>query len=88
MTRITESDIWRVLVPINNKLTGNRKLTVEWAYGKPRAYEVDDRTPNVQKREVSPRLTKPQMYDWLCGFEEALDFAENPNYDERGRISK
>jgi hypothetical protein len=87
MTRITESDIWRVLVPINNKLTGNRKLTVEWAYGKPRAYEVDERTLTLS-REVSPRLTKPQMYDWLCGFEEALDFTENPNYDDHGRVCK
>ena len=45
-------------------------LTVGWAYGRPRVYA------NQQSVEVSPRLPKPQLQEWLWAFEKGWQAAK------------
>jgi hypothetical protein len=68
MARKTRRDLVQVAAVINNqlKLAGDdRRVTIEWAYGQPRACFGDC-------TDLSPRLATGALYDWLCAFEGGL----------------
>ena len=74
--RVTKSDlIW--LQDNINKVLENRQndkeLYVSYAYGRPRATLFSRSTGNMID-EISPRLPRPQMYDWLSAFYKGLTF--------------
>ncbi len=70
MYRTTKKDIENIAARIS-RLTG-KKIFIEYAYGKPRAYTQVDGSTGVC--ELSPRLPKPQLADWLWAFEKGLTF--------------
>lgn len=53
----------------------NKELYVGYAYSQPRVSVWDRKTGNML-RDISPRLSKPQMYDWLHAFLDGLTFDE------------
>jgi len=70
---IRRSDINGLVEKINLVLIergGQRLLSAEWAYGKPRVY-IRDKEGRLEK-ELSPRLSTGPMMDWLRAFSEGL----------------
>ncbi len=55
-------------------MTGSH-LCIQYAYGQPRV--VNEKFD----RNVSPRLSKPKLYEWLGGFEEALQLMNEKRFD-------
>ena len=72
--RTTAKDIMQIQSVINHTLEYQGKterVSVEWAYGRPRAYLRS--TPGGSLlRELSPRLSTGPMADWLTAFEKGL----------------
>lgn len=74
--RITKKDLEQIEKVINGKLERNdsdRRVYIEWAYGRPRAYLVPADNPHVQERELSPRLPTGDLYRWLYAFDRGLN---------------
>jgi hypothetical protein len=77
MSRATQADIRQVETVINAELArsgSSARVTVEWAYGQPRAYVTDVTTPYTVQRELSYRLPMGQMLAWLDAFATGLCF--------------
>jgi hypothetical protein len=74
--RVKKSDLIAMEQRINrqlNKLNADFRVTVQWAYGQPRAYkcELTDRYGCLG--DLSPRLPMGQMYDWLGAYSYGLE---------------
>ena len=73
MTRRTKTDLLDLERIINRALTDYGyfwSVSVEWAYGKPRAYMLDEN--GYQQKELSPRLRTGLLYDWLSAWYSGL----------------
>lgn len=62
--RRTKADLDQI-VRVLETMTG-RAYRVEYAYGRPRLYEVIG--PSGACRDVSPRLPKSELYDWISAY--------------------
>ena len=62
--RVSQSDLERV-VRVINRVYG-AQIKIDWAYNKPRIATLDDR------KFLSPRLSRLEMWWWLDGYEKAL----------------
>jgi len=51
----------------------HKDLTIEYAYGKPIVYIANDDT---SVSNLSPRLSKPALWDWLDAFEAGIYYAD------------
>lgn len=72
MATVTRADLDQILTVLNRYHTPHGiTVTIEWAYGKPRAYWEDD----AGVHELSPRLSKAALYQWLSAYEEGLNMA-------------
>lgn len=74
MTRTTKKDLMQIQNVINNELKGQKKLervSVEWAYGQPRAY-LRWASDGELVGPLSPRLRTGHMLLWLYAFETGL----------------
>lgn len=78
-TRITNQDLENVTARIARKLS--LSIAIEYAYGRPRAYYASPK-PGTYYRELSPRLPKPALYEWLTAFESGIDAAWQAWKDE------
>lgn len=73
-----ESEIRGVVETINAKLLvggANWKIVIEYAYGRPRAFRQPLNRTGVW--DLSPRLPRPQMLEWLYAYRAGLDAIEN-----------
>lgn len=50
----------------------NWRISVEWAYGRPRAYKSPVEFPDRADKELSPRLPTGKMLLWLEAFLEGM----------------
>ena len=66
--RITEKVLRSFVEHINIRLSDPKKISIEWAYGQPRIYA------NGGSMELSHKLPTGEMYEWLLGFSEGLDY--------------
>lgn len=74
MTRTTKADLQRKEDLINRYLHKHGysvRLFVQYAYGRPRAYEYT--IANDMRRELSPRLPTGEMDLWLTAFAKGLE---------------
>lgn len=64
--RITDNDLSRMVNILNARTDQAYDFTIQYAYGKPRlhrkGYSVD----------VSPRLSKRELYEWIDAYLEGL----------------
>lgn len=75
MSRTTRKDLMQIQNVINNELEDQGKtdwVSVEWAYGRPRAYLRTGKPDSYMLCELSPRLSTGPMADWLTAFEAGL----------------
>ena len=73
--RTTKADIYNVQDLINKALTTEQyshRVSVEWAYGQPRAYLHPAGLPHNTYEELSPRLPTGEMYRWLWAYYKGL----------------
>lgn len=72
MRRINQDDVQRSVDRMNAFIKPDVPYRVEYAYGQPRVIQSDGRG----YINISPRLSKPQLVDWiytyLSGYELAL----------------
>lgn len=83
MPRITERDLDGVCETIR-KETGDATYSIGYTDGVPRLYRDNE------AREVSPRLPKPALYDWLWAYLDGIREGYNIAYIEylhNGRVS-
>jgi hypothetical protein len=66
MPRITERDLDGVCETIR-KATGNDSYRIAYAYGRPRLERAHP-TLTGAIEDISPRLPKPALYDWLWAY--------------------
>jgi hypothetical protein len=74
MKRTTAKDIMQIQKVINTALEYQGKterVSVEWPYGRPRAY-LREASDGDLLGELSPRLSTGPMADWLTAFEKGL----------------
>ncbi len=75
MTTTTKKELIHLQDLINSVLDKrgiDKEICVSWAYGQPRV-ELYSGSGDMQS-DLSPRLPKPQMYDWLHAFYQGLTF--------------
>jgi hypothetical protein len=65
----SKTDLNRAVERIN-RMHG-LKLTVGWAYGKPRVHNHDE------SRDISPRLPSGELLRWLHAFERGFEAAKS-----------
>ncbi|MHA2329752.1 MAG: hypothetical protein ACXACR_14650 [Candidatus Hodarchaeales archaeon] len=73
----TKAEIFAVQDNINRILKSrgsDKEIYVSWAYGRPRATLFYTSSGQQAEDDMSPRLPKPQMLDWLYAFERGLTF--------------
>ena len=68
MNRVTKKDLENIVSRIA-RLTGE-ELVIEYAYGRPRVYIAIPGSTGVS--ELSPRLSKRELAEWLWAFEKGL----------------
>jgi len=74
--RISQKDLQNQIDRINSyDCMINHQLDIGYAYGQPRVTSLDF------SRNVSPRLPKRELSEWLDGFESGLSFASR-GYNE------
>ena len=59
--RVTQADLERMCGVLNRSAAG-RDYSIGYAYGQPRLES------HAGSRDVSPRLSKPELYQWLHAF--------------------
>jgi len=73
VTRRTKADILDLERRINAVLErhgSEAQVTVQWAYGQPRAHIQQANEPGI--RDLSPRLPTGAMYEWLYAYLQGL----------------
>ena len=61
---------------ILSNFTGDKKIVVEYAYGKPRMVIVDIKGPVMTYRDFGPRVSKPELYRIMSTIEDFMHYTE------------
>jgi hypothetical protein len=67
MSRINQRDLEKLCEHLNTLTDNKPEFLIEYAYGRPRLVSYCDKEKGTIK-DVSPRLPKPQLYDWLHAY--------------------
>lgn len=86
--RAKKEDVYAIEKHINRVLEyrhSKYRVSVQWAYGKPRAHLVYADTDKFGTGEfdLSPRVSVSEMILWLTAFYDGLTFEEH--YNETGK---
>lgn len=67
MARITQRDLDQITTVLQNA-TGNPTYRIEYAYGQPRLYRDHPKFHPGCPEEISPRLPKGELYQWISAY--------------------